>query len=129
MIPPKQSSEFVAAMEKVLDVYKRPYTPKRPVICMDESPKHLIGETGLPMSKIQGHEWKHDYEYERLGVCNNFLAINEPLAGFGTVQITPQGVRLSGQNSFGMLLTKLSKSGSCYCDHRQPRYSYSWRIL
>ncbi len=35
----KQSGEFVAAMEKVLDVYKRPYNPMRPVVCMDESPK------------------------------------------------------------------------------------------
>jgi hypothetical protein len=37
------------------------------------------------MSK--GHYRKCDYEYERLGVCNNFLA-NEPLVGFRTVKIT-----------------------------------------
>jgi hypothetical protein len=30
-------------MEKVLEVYKRPYNEKRPVVCMDESPKQLIG--------------------------------------------------------------------------------------
>jgi len=88
VIPPKQSSEFVAAMEKVLDVYKRPYNPKRPVICMDESPKQLIGETRIPMDMIPGYERKQDYEYERLGVCNIFLA-NEPLSGFRTIRITP----------------------------------------
>jgi hypothetical protein len=42
VIPPKQSSGFVANMEMVLDVYKRPYNPKRPVLflCLDESPKN-----------------------------------------------------------------------------------------
>ena len=74
-------------MEKVLDVYKRPYDPMRPVVCMDESPKQLIGETRVPIPMSKGHDRKYDYEYERLGVCNIFLA-NEPLAGFRTVKIT-----------------------------------------
>jgi len=74
-------------MEKVLDVYKRPYDPMRPVVCMDESPKQLIGETRVPIPMSKGHDRKCDYEYERLGVCNIFLA-NEPLAGFRTVKIT-----------------------------------------
>lgn len=74
-------------MEKVLDVYRRPYDPMRPVVCMDESPKQLIGETHVPIPMSKGHDRKCDYEYERLGVCNIFLA-NEPLAGFRTVKIT-----------------------------------------
>jgi len=74
-------------MEKVLDVYKRSYNAIRPVVCMDESPKQLIGETRVPIPMSKGHDRKCDYEYERLGVCNIFLA-NEPLAGFRTVKIT-----------------------------------------
>ena len=74
-------------MEKVLDVYRKPYDPMRPVVCMDESPKQLIGETRVPIPMSKGHDRKCDYEYERLGVCNIFLA-NEPLAGFRTVKIT-----------------------------------------
>jgi hypothetical protein len=74
-------------MEKVLDVYKRPYNPMRPVVCMDESPKQLIGETRVPIPMSKGHDRKCDYEYQRFGVCNIFLA-NEPLAGFRTVKIT-----------------------------------------
>ena len=31
-------------MEDVLEVYKRPYDPKRPVVCLDETSKQLIGE-------------------------------------------------------------------------------------
>ncbi len=74
-------------MEKVLDVYKRPHNAMRPVVCMDESPKQMIGETRVPIPMIKGHARKCDFEYERLGVCNIFLA-NEPLAGFRTVKIT-----------------------------------------
>jgi len=59
----------------------------RPVICMDESPKQLIGETRVPIPMSKGHDHKFDYEYERLGMCNIFLA-NEPLAGFRKVKIT-----------------------------------------
>ena len=44
VIPSQQSSHFVAAMEQVLDVYKRPYNKENPVVCMDESPKQLIKE-------------------------------------------------------------------------------------
>ena len=74
-------------MEKVLDVYKRPYNPKFPVVCMDESPKQLIKETRKPIQAFPGQLARHDYEYERCGVCNIFMA-NEPLAGKRFVQIT-----------------------------------------
>jgi hypothetical protein len=42
VIPPEQNGSFVANMEKVLDVYKRPFDSFHPVVCMDESPKQLI---------------------------------------------------------------------------------------
>ena len=74
-------------MEKVLDVYKRPYNPQFPVVCMDESPKQLIKETRKPIQAFPGQLARHDYEYERCGVCNIFMA-NEPLAGKRFVQIT-----------------------------------------
>ena len=43
-IPPEADAEFVCAMEDVLDVYHRPYDPKRPLVCLDEASKQLIGE-------------------------------------------------------------------------------------
>ena len=89
MIPPHQSSHFVAAMEQVLDVYKRPYNKARPVICMDESPKQLIKETRQPIPMSPGFEKKYDYEYARCGVCNVFM-VNEPLAGKRYVKVTDQ---------------------------------------
>jgi len=77
----------VAHMEMVLDVYKRPYSPKLPVICMDESPKQLIKETRTRIMARPGSLEKYDYEYERCGVCSIFMA-NEPLAGNRYVRVT-----------------------------------------
>jgi hypothetical protein len=54
---------------------------------MDESPKPLIGDTLAPIPMRKGHTRKIDYQWERLGICNIFLA-SEPLAGFRTVKIT-----------------------------------------
>lgn len=87
IIPPKHNSEFVAHMEQVLDVYKRPYDPGRPLVCMDETPRQLIRERRLPLPASPGRVTRYDYEYERCGVCNVFLAV-EPLAGRRTVQVT-----------------------------------------
>lgn len=74
-------------MEKVLEVYKRPYDKRFPVICMDESPKQLIRETRLPVPMSPGMPARYDYEYERCGVCNIFMA-GEPLAGKRMVKVT-----------------------------------------
>ena len=80
MIPPKQCSGFVANMEMVLGVYKRPYDPKRPVLCMDESPRQLIAEAKSPIAAAPGQPARYDYEYRRCGTYNVFL-VCEPLAG------------------------------------------------
>jgi hypothetical protein len=92
VIPPEQNGDFAAQMEHVLDVYKRPYDPRRPVVCMDESPRQLIRETKIPIPAGPGRAERHDYEYERCGVCNVFMAV-EPLAGRRIVQITERKTR------------------------------------
>ena len=53
---------------------------------MDESPRQLIRETRLPLAAGPGAPARHDFEYERCGVCNLFMAV-EPLASKRTVQI------------------------------------------
>jgi hypothetical protein len=88
-----QNGDFVANMEKVLEVYKRPYDEKHPVVCMDESPKQLIGETKTPIAAKPGSEEKYDYEYVRNGVCNIFMS-NEPLAGKRFVKVTERKTKL-----------------------------------
>lgn len=86
MIPPKENAEFVANMENVLDVYKRPYSKKYPVVCMDESPKQLIGEIRTEEKMKDGSKLV-DFEYSRKGVCNIFMS-NEPLKGKRMVKVT-----------------------------------------
>jgi len=80
-------------MEKVLDVYKRPFDPHHPVICMDESPKQLIAETRIPVPALPGQTAKYDYEYRRCGMCNIFI-VCEPLAGTRTVKVTERKTKL-----------------------------------
>jgi len=87
VIPPHQNSQFVACMEEVLDVYKRPYNKDYPVVCMDESPKQMIKETRIPLAMKPGLALKEDFEYERCGVANIFLA-SEPLKGKRYVTVT-----------------------------------------
>lgn len=74
-------------MERVLDVYKRPYNSDYPVVCMDESPKQLIEEGRSSIAMKAGQEARVDYEYVRNGVVNIFMA-NEPLRGKRFVEVT-----------------------------------------
>src|SRR5438046_8776722 len=86
-IPPKQSGEFVYHMEDVLEVYHRPYDKKRPVVCLDETFKQLIGEVREPLPPCPGQVERYDSVYVRNGVTNLFLAF-EPLAGWRDVTAT-----------------------------------------
>jgi hypothetical protein len=74
-------------MEDVLDVYTRPYDPKRPLICMDEASKQLLRDARPPQPGRPGRPARVDYEYERAGVANLFLFC-EPLAGRRWVDVT-----------------------------------------
>lgn len=74
-------------MEKILETYRRPYDPRFPVVCMDETPKQLIRETKELIKAQPGRLEKYDYEYVRCGVCNIFMA-NEPLAGKRITKVT-----------------------------------------
>lgn len=81
VIPPEADGEFVAHMEKVLDVYERPYDPAHPVLAMDEQPVQRIKETRKPVAATAKHPRRVDYEYERAGTASIFM-FTEPLAGW-----------------------------------------------
>lgn len=89
MIPPEQSADFVAHMEDVLDVYERPYDPKRPVVCMDEQPTQLIEETRTPIPADRGRARRYDYEYRRNGTANHFMFC-QPLGNWRRVSVREQ---------------------------------------
>ena len=80
-------------MEDLLELYAQPYDPKRPVVCFDERPYPLIGETRQPIAAKSGQVKRVDYQYERNGVVNLFVAV-EPLAGRREVKITQQRTKV-----------------------------------
>jgi hypothetical protein len=88
-IPPKANAEFVWRMEDVLEVYKRPYDPLFPVVCMDETSKQLVGDSRPPEPLQPGKVQRQDAEYERKGTCNLFIFF-EPLRGWRRVWVTDQ---------------------------------------
>ena len=91
-IPPEHDCQFVAAMEDVLEVYHRPQDSKRPVVCLDETSKQLVGEIRTPLPPAPGQPGRYDCEYVRNGTANLFMAF-EPLAGWRHVEVTDTRTR------------------------------------
>ena len=82
-------------MEDVLAVYHRPHNLQRPVVCLDECSKQLIGEVRTPLpphparDDRPGRAERYDCEYVRNGTANLFMAF-EPLGGWRAVAVTDQ---------------------------------------
>ena len=89
VIPPDADGEFVAHMEEVLETYEKAYDPDCPVVCMDEQPVQLIGETRVPIPATKEHPERVDYEYERKGTASIFM-FAEPLSGFRQATARPR---------------------------------------
>jgi transposase len=87
VLPPQANAEFVCAMENVLEVYTRPYDERRPVVCCDEASRQLLADVRPPLPVAPGEPARIDYEYERRGTANLFMAF-EPLAGKRRVEVT-----------------------------------------
>jgi hypothetical protein len=79
-------------MEDVLEVYARPYDPKRPQVCMDETSKQLLADVREPIPAKPGSPERFDTEYEREGVANLFM-FSEPLVGKRHVKVTERRTR------------------------------------
>ena len=87
------SSEYVAAMQDVLDLYAEPYDPERPVVCFDETSTQLLADIREPLSAAPGRPMREDCEYLRGGTRNRFLTC-EPLAGWRHVEVTERRTKL-----------------------------------
>jgi len=80
-------------MEDVLGVDERPFDPARPVVCLDETSRQLLGDARPSVPPAPGRPARHDPEYVRGGVTNLFL-VTEPLRGWRTVMVSEQRTRL-----------------------------------
>jgi hypothetical protein len=103
VIPPENDGDFVAAMEDVLDVYERPYDPKRPVVCMDEQPDQLIGEKLIPIPASPGQVERYDYQYVRNGTVTNFMFF-QPLGNWRRVSVRKRKTQLDFAEEIAHLL-------------------------
>lgn len=80
-------------MEDVLELYHQPYDPARPLVCMDETSKQLVGETRMPIAAGPGRPRRIDYEYERRGTADLFM-FTEPLGNWRCVEVTDTRTRV-----------------------------------
>ena len=92
-IPPEQNGDFVWRMEDILNVYTRPYDPKRPLVCLDEASKQLLADARPGTPPEPGRAQWIDCEYERRGTANLFLWC-EPLGGRRHVRVTERRTRV-----------------------------------
>ena len=76
-------------MEDTLDVYERPYDPRFPQVCLDETSKQLVAEVRAPLPTAPGEPARQDYEYIRNGVATLFM-VTEPLRGWRYLTVTDQ---------------------------------------
>jgi hypothetical protein len=80
-------------MEDVLDVYTRPYDPKRPQVGLDETSRQLLADVTPPRPTAPGVPAKEDYGYVRQGVVNLFM-VCEPLRGWRQVMVSDRRTRI-----------------------------------
>ena len=90
-------------MERLLWLYSLPYDPHSPVICFDERPCFLIGDTVAALGIKAGSPRKEHYEYEKLGSCALLAAI-EPKTGKRLAQVYDQRCK----REYAMFLKELS---------------------
>lgn len=89
-------------MEDVLDLYEQPYDPSRPVICFDERPCQLIGDSIAPSPIKPGSTMKEHYEYLRNGTCCVFMAF-EPRAGKRLTYVSERRTKVDYANFMKVL--------------------------
>jgi hypothetical protein len=73
-------------MERLLWLYSLPLDPRFPVVCFDERPCFLIGDTVPGLALKAGSPHKEHDEYEKLGACALLAAI-EPKTGKRLAQV------------------------------------------
>ena len=74
------TSEFLARMEQILQLYQQRYDAAYPVVCFDERPCQLLDQVSDPVPMQPGKPLKEDSEYKREGTCC-LLVVFQPLTG------------------------------------------------
>jgi hypothetical protein len=85
-------------------LYARPHDSAEPVICVDEKSKQLLQQTRTPLAARPGAVAKEDYEYQRAGACNLFVAV-EPKGHQRMVEVSDRRTK----PDFVALVVKLAQ--------------------
>lgn len=101
-------------MEEVLDIYKKPYDPQHPVLCMDEMSTQLIGEVRAPLPTAPGKTLKYDTEYTRNGTVNIFMTF-EPLAGQRFTHVTNRRTKIDWAHYIKELVDECYPDAASLC--------------
>jgi transposase len=73
---PRVDAQFVARMEDVLELYTTAPAAGTAVVCVDETPRQLVGEVRESRAPRPGRTARQDYEYRRNGTANVFVALD-----------------------------------------------------
>ena len=103
------TEEYRQRMYDLIHLYHRPYQKEEPVVCLDEKSKQLLKNTRRPLPPKPGAPGKEDYEYERAGVCNLFVAV-EPKGGRRVVEVTDRRTKPDFVAFVTELLGKVDRS-------------------
>lgn len=98
------NASFIANMERILWLYSLPYDKKYPIVCFDERPCFLIGDTVEPIAMQTGKVAKENYAYSKNGSCC-LLASIEPLTGNRLAQVYAQRTK----KEYTIFMQELSK--------------------
>lgn len=89
----KLTAEYRQRMYDLLDLYALTFRSEDPVVCLDEKSKQLLKDSRTPLPMRPGMAVRQDYEYERVGTCNLFVAV-EPKGGRRTVLVTDRRTKI-----------------------------------
>ena len=71
---------FLARMEQIPHLYALPYDERYPVVCFDERPCFLIGDSVAGLEMKAGQAARQHYAYEKNGSCALLMAIEPKTA-------------------------------------------------
>jgi hypothetical protein len=100
-------------MEDVLEVYARPYDPRRPQVCLDETSTQVGADSREPLPATPGQPARSDDEYERKGTANRCMLF-EPVAGPRQAKVTERRTAVDFAHLIQELVDDHYPQAECY---------------
>jgi hypothetical protein len=102
-------AEYRKRMYDVLSLYEEDYDPEKPLICIDEKPKQILGDKRKSIPMKPGSPEKYDYEYVRNRTANIFMAV-EFKAGKRVTLVTNRRTKIDFTHFVKALVERNSKT-------------------